>query len=1063
MGKIAILLVGLAWPAWGQTAYGLITGSVRDATTLQPISGAAVSYTNVSTQASQTVRPAKGVFTFAALSPGIYRISAAADGYQDRTIQQLELPVAGHFDLRFDLWKLSDPWHAGAMHSVVMPGSHAVSSYYGPDLNTSRSDTFEPVDVNTSLLEAAVSTVIGPRDLDGLPLTGRDVYALLVLLPGVTADTATARGLGFSVNGQRPSSSNYLLDGLENNDLLVTGPLGAIAPEAVSEYRVSTSDYAAEYGRTSGFVANAVSRSGGSEWHGTGYLHLKNELLNANGFQENAHGIARAPMKEIQPGVTVQGPLRRRVLFISGSLELVRFRSRNDPQTYALPPAGTGGLLLRMYPPPGAGLMTLAPPVESDGARGLARLDYVLGTHRLFARAVVSRQRQPFLLYNPYPGFSSPFHQGAVSVGAGWTWQKSPAITHELRVGRTGSLASYDRPHAEVPRLRVDEELTAPDGTTDPVWLPGSQSTFGYRDRSRNWEAADNWTWVRGGHIWKAGGGLMYRHDEPAFTADRAGDYRYHSLAGFAADAPYQLIEAHDSTVKALAPVPNGREYREWQANWFAQDSWRASERLTFHYGLRYDWFGGPVNTGSVKDRLIGLGPGPTLAEQLSGAHYLALPGGDKRLFDTGRGDWGVRAGVSYSRGNTVLRASYGIFYDRPFDNLWQIVSINRQVADTWTFSQPVNVLSPPLEAAQTGALQTSTQYHAPLLFQPGIRDPRVQSAFAGMEHRLADGLMLDVKAMLSHGARLWTTDIVNRAFSGPDLSRNQGRYSTDFEDINYRQDAGVSDYAALAAVLRVRRGGMTGQVSYTWGHAIDNQSDALAGAFVDYNQAGLATKQALPYLAAFTTQFASAADRANADFDQRHNLVFFGTYEIPAVRQQGMAAALLRGWRISGVGAVRSGLPFSVFTLDNTQDPGGFLQNQRADLVAPDLVFRPAAGNVAGGKQLLNQDAFQVRTADSVGTSGRNAFAGPGLVSADVSIARSFAAGERVRITLRADMYNALNHANLNNPNNVLIDGAAGFGQALYGRRELNSGFPVATPFNETARQVQVFLRVEF
>src|SRR5450432_177950 len=86
MGRIAILLVGLAWPAWGQTAYGLITGSVRDATTLQPISGAAVSYTNVSTQASQTVRPAKGVFTFAALSPGIYRISAAADGYQDRTI-----------------------------------------------------------------------------------------------------------------------------------------------------------------------------------------------------------------------------------------------------------------------------------------------------------------------------------------------------------------------------------------------------------------------------------------------------------------------------------------------------------------------------------------------------------------------------------------------------------------------------------------------------------------------------------------------------------------------------------------------------------------------------------------------------------------------------------------------------------------------------------------------------------------------------------------------------------------------------------------------------------------
>jgi hypothetical protein len=750
-------------------------------------------------------------------------------------------------------------------------------------------------------------------------------------------------------------------------------------------------------------------------------------------------------------------------LFASGSLELLRFRSRNDPQTYALPPAGMGGQLLRMYPPPGAGLVTLAPPVESDGARGLARLDYVLGTHRFFARAVVFRQRQPFLLYNPYAGFSSPFHQGAASVGAGWTWQKSPAVTHELRVGRTGSLASYDRPHAEAPRLTVNETVTGPDGVRYPVLLPGSQSTFGYRDRSRNREAADNWTWVRGGHIWKFGGGVMYRHNEPAFTADRDGDYLYLSLAGFAADTPYQLVAAHDGATKSLAPVPYGRQYRAWQANWFAQDSWRAGERLTFHYGIRYDWFGGPVNTGPVKDRLIALGPGSTLAAQLGSAHYLALPGGDQRLFDTGRGDWGVRAGVSYSRGNTVLRASYGIFYDRPFDNLWQIVSINRQVADTWRFSHPVSVLSPPLAAAQTGMLQSSTQFHAPLLFEAGIRDPRVQSAFAGMEHRLADGLVLDVKGLVSHGARLWTTDIVNRVFSLPDYANNLGRYSADFEDINYRQDAGVNDYAALAAALRVRRGGVTGQVSYTWGHAIDNQSDALAGAFVDYNQAGLARKQALAYRAAFTTQFASAADRANADFDQRHNLVFFGTYQIPAALLRGAAGALLRGWRVSAVGAVRSGLPFSVFTYDLTQNSQGLLTNQRADLVAPDLVFRPPAVNVTGGKQLLNLDAFRVRTADSVGTLGRNALPGPGLVSADVSIARTFAARERVRITLRADLYNALNHANLNNPNSLLIDDAAGFGQALYGRRELNSGFPVATPFNETARQVQVFLRVEF
>ena len=1060
MGKLTILVFACSLPAACQTAYGLITGTVRDAVTMQPIRGATVSYTNAATQARDKVQPADGVFTFPALSPGTYRISVTAAGYQERSIEELELPVAGHFDLRFDLSKLADPWHAGALRSVVMPGSHAVSSYYGPDLDTSRSDTFEPVAVNTSLLESAVSAVIGPRELDALPLTGRDAYALLVLLPGVTADTATARGLGYSVNGQRPSSSNYLLDGLENNDLLVTGPLGAIAPEAVGEYRISTSNYAAEYGRTSGFVANAVSRGGGSEWHGMAYLHVKNELLNANGFQENVQGVARAPMKDLQPGFTGGGPLVRARLFVSVSLEMERFRGRNDPQTYLFPEAGTGGDLLRKYPAPAAGLVTIAPPAELDAAMGLARLDYVNGKHRVFGRGILNRTREPFLLYNPYPGFSSPFHQRAVSAGGGWTWQKSAAVIQELHAGRTGSSAAYDRPHAEVPRLTVDQQVAGPDGKLYSPLLPGSQSTFGYQDHTRNYEALDNWTWVRGGHIWKFGSGMLYHHTEPLFTADRDGDYQYHTLADVASGTPFQLVAAHDAMAPQLAPVPYQRQYRQWQADWFAQDSWRATERLSLHYGIRYDWFGGPVNTGSFKDRLISLGTGATLADQLAGAYPAAPPAGNQPLFSTGPGDLGVRAGLSYGSGNTVFRASYGVFYDRPFDNLWQIVSINREAVDTWALTGLVNVLTPPLAVAQSGVLESSSQYHTPLLFQKGLRDPRVQSAFAGPEHRFADGLTADVKGMFSHGDRLAATDIVNRDFSPPDSRR----YSSSFGDIDYREDAGVSDYAALAATLRVRRGGLAGQVSYTWSHAIDNQSDPLAGAFVDYNQAGLATKPQQVYVAAFTTQFAANADRANADFDQRHNLVFFATYELPGARRGW--GALLAGWRFSGVGALRSGLPFSVFTPDATQDPQGLLVNQRADLVAPGQVYLAPPVNVPGGKQLLNANAFQVRTQDGVGTSGRNAFAGPGLVSADLSVSRTVAVAERLRVTVRADFYNALNHANLNNPNNLLSSNPAnnaGFGQALYGRREVDSGFPLLTPFDETARQVQVFLRIEF
>src|SRR5208283_3605085 len=119
---------------------------------------------------------------------------------------------------------------------------------------------------------------------------GRDVYTMLVSLSNVTADQGTARGLGISVAGQRPSSSNYLLDGVDNDNYLITGPLNPVAPEAVQEYRISTNNYSAEYGRTAGFVANAVTKAGGNAFHGVAYDYIKNTVLNAADFADNLAG-----------------------------------------------------------------------------------------------------------------------------------------------------------------------------------------------------------------------------------------------------------------------------------------------------------------------------------------------------------------------------------------------------------------------------------------------------------------------------------------------------------------------------------------------------------------------------------------------------------------------------------------------------------------------------------------------------------------------------------------------------------------------------------------------------
>jgi hypothetical protein len=174
------------------------------------------------------------------LPPGQYRIHVTAAAYQPQDLQDLTLPVAARVDIDFRLRPLSDVWESGRYHSLFFPESAAVVTFFGPDVDPTRLGSFEPPRTTAGTLEAGVSAVIDPAEVRDLPLAGRDVYSTLVTEAGVTSDLSTARGLGLSIGGQRPTSSNFMLDGVENNNYLVTGPLMTVAPEAVQEYRVST-------------------------------------------------------------------------------------------------------------------------------------------------------------------------------------------------------------------------------------------------------------------------------------------------------------------------------------------------------------------------------------------------------------------------------------------------------------------------------------------------------------------------------------------------------------------------------------------------------------------------------------------------------------------------------------------------------------------------------------------------------------------------------------------------------------------------------------------------------
>jgi len=302
------------------------------------------------------------------------------------------------------------------------------------------------------------------------------------------------------------------------------------------------------------------------------------------------------------------------------------------------------------------------------------------------------------------------------------------------------------------------------------------------------------------------------------------------------------------------------------------------------------------------------------------------------------------------------------------------------------------------------------------------------------------------------------TTDIVNRDFSLP-----TGRYNPSLPDIAYRAGQGFSAYNALAAVLRYRATRGMFQVTYTWSHAIDNQSEPLLGDFFNLNFTNIATTSSTIGRAAFSEQFNPQADRGDSDFDQRHNLVIFSYWNVPATFTRTKAAFLFRDWVVSELAAFRSGFPYTVLGTSTAIEGEGEILNNRPNLVGPAAVLaQPAA--VSGGERLLNPGAFAPAAASTLGTLGRNALIGPGFYNLDLSIARSVAVrrlGESARVTLRASAFNVLNHANLNNPDPVLSSPT--FGIATFGRQGVSSGFPAVAPLNETPRQIQLSLKIEF
>lgn len=1072
IAKVVVCLAVMCGAGLAQTTQGLISGRILDARSAQPVDGVAIRCeSRLGGPEILAHSGTQGYFVLPLLSPGLYRLRIEAAGYQAQELYQVALPVAGRLEYQFHLRLLTDIWEAGEYRSVFMPGSNAVLTFFGPDVDTSHSVILENPRTGQGALESSISQVVDPVEIADLPLAGRDIYTTLILQPGVAAATADALGLGLAVSGQRPTSSNFLLDGVENNNYLVSGPLMMVAPEAVQEYRISTNNFSAEYGGTTGVLANAVTRGGGNQWHGIGYFYWQNNALDGNDFQRNLLGLPNAPLHQVQPGFELGGPLLKNRLFTSTSFEYLRTRSYGDPVSVILPTTGllsylalyvprlpsaaAVSQLLQQHPfpaPQSSSSVYTAPvnfsiPSFADQWLALERLDYELpgGKHRLTGRAVYNHVDRPDFLWSPYQGFDAPLNENTVGVMAALTSTFSPNITHEARVSWSSDDIGWNRPYPNIPTL------TSGDGAT----LPGSLALYSYLNRSRTFELSDELVWLRGGHLLQFGGGFLLRGIDGFLTAGRDGNYLFDSVTAFAIGSPtfLQTILNSAAALNGTYQLPDyNRNYSYNQFNLFAQDTFRVTPRLSINYGLRYENFGAPVNTGTGKDQLFEPGAGSSLSQKVASG-VLTTPGsGSEQVYGRDNRGFAPRFGASYDltgKGRTLLRGAYGIFYDRPFDNLWQDVRLNGSRLEQFPVSAYPNLSTPylPQLPSITQGPPTASDFPMVMWVNPSLKNAYVQSFFLGVQQRVTDKFILEVNGTGELGRKLLTTDILNREFvDNPNLP-----------EIEYRANQGSSDYTALTVLARYRGSRAQLQAAYTWSHSIDNQSSPLAGDFFDLEFVRLTSSTAYQSPAAFTQEGNSSIDRGNSDFDQRQNLVLSAIVNLPQPRGASPFAWLLRDWRVATLESYRSGFPYTVYASGCSPQ----VLNCRADLVNPGAAMERSP--VPGGEQLLNPAAFADPTS-GVGNLGRNSIAGPGLFNIDVSLNRSIPMkwlGDAGRLNLRADAFNFLNHANLNNPDPKLGDFT--FGQATYGRVAQPTGFPGLLPLNETARRIQLMLRVEW
>ncbi len=1047
------------WAALGSMCFAQLETATLSGTVMDR-SGAVVSDAQVQVANSDTnltlstTTNRSGIYVVLSLKPGRYRIVVTKVGFKQVVVTDVILNVQDVVNRNFNL-------EVGAVSESI-------------------SVTADQLNIEST--NANVSTVVDRNFADNLPLNGRSFQTLIQLTPGVVLTPYSNYDNGqFSVNGQRADSNYWMLDGVSANVGIgtslyslgnglsganaATSVLGStnslVSVDALQEFRIMTSTFAPEFGRTPGGQVSIVTRAGTNQFHGVLFEYFRNDKLDANDWFADHNRLSKPAERQNDFGGTLSGPILKDRTFFFFSYEGFRLRLPKVAQS-SVPDLGSRQNAapammpyLNSFPLPSPG----TPDDVTDGL-GIFNASYsdkaTLNATSLRIDHKISSSFNIFGRYDYSP--SSITERGASltslntltdsaitlqTATVGLTWTAGPSLVNDLRFNyshtRSKSTSSTDGFGGATPLSSLP--FLAGYNATNALLMMGWDSlgpyygpTVGLQGNNvqRQINLVDDLSVQKARHSLKFG--VDWRHLSPIFH-----NAQYNLEPEFA-DVPSSLS---GSLEFAAVGAGKGGHFSFHNLGVFAQDTWHTTDRLTLTYGLRWDVDFAPSSSP------------PLLAVtgfNLLDMSQLALAPAGTAPFHTTYGNFAPRLGVAYglrrTQGSeTVLRGGVGMFYNLAtsqtgnsiYPSFYPFGAVNFYLGQAFG-GPPLNF--PLDQATATPPLIDPSSLQSPGgawgVFDPHLKLPYSVQWNASIEQSLWTSQSVSATYVAAIGRRLLQSARVDNP-------------SPEFGFAGVITNAATSDYHSLQLQFKRRLNrGLQALASYNWSHSIDTAS---AGSTFG-NTANVLLPGAIN------------ANRGPSDFDIRNAVSLGGTYEVPALKGARWVSPVLRGWSLQSVLQARSAPPLSVSVSPSITVLGAFEAQQRPDLV-PNVPVYLHGSQYPGGKA-LNPLAFSAPPSGQQGDLGRNALRAFGAWQWDFSVHRDFPLGEHRLLEFRSEMFNVLNHPNFGPPLSSLAYGPSfgiatqTLGQSLAGN---NIGSGAFNPLYQIGgpRSVQFGLKFHF